>query len=394
MVTAMIGTGITFMPFAFRCVGYINAMLLIAFFGTVTFFSCLSIAHAAKHSGQDSPSYSSLAASISAPMAHIVNVSLFFNGYLTAINFYRYLSELLVENSPFVRSLAGSDEAARRIVVLVLAVPFFYLLMKKTLSALAFTSYLSIASASYLVFLMVYLYLTIGESGAEGRAQPFNTSFAEGIPFFVSSMTCQASMFKVYGEMRTRTTRDIVAVSLFTALGGMLIMGLTGLGGYLVFGEVLDGNVLVLLSSTSSPVSRAVRNGWDKNSIMCRMVVYCMMLVMFGGYPVQIAPVVDMLFKLLPDARKTETSRRMVVALLFVVCVLLALVKNLKTKVIKTICGAVFSNPIAFAYPFVYFLHAQKRLRAVTTAPCLAMIAMSIVICVWTVVRVINGSVK
>lgn len=393
MITTMLGTGVTFMPCTFRSVGYVNAISLILFFGVATFFSCCSISLAAKRSKQATPTYSSLGSEISTLLGHVVNVSIFFNGYLAGINFYRYLSDLIVKNSSYMRNLADSQEVSRKITVLVLAAPFFYLLLKKTLSGLALTSYLCVVSISYLALLMIYLYATVGSSCADGQARPFNTSLGEGIPFFISSMVCQANMVKVYTEMRGKTTRDIVIVSAGAAIGGMLINGLTGFFGYVVFGESIRSEILTVLSDSNTAVNREVRRGWDKGNITTRLAVYGVMLVLFGGYPVQVSPVAEMIFRLLPEDKKTETGRKAVITVLFLVCMLLALVEGLGTKVVKTFSGATFSNSIAFVYPFVYYLSTRNKLVTIPGILCVSMIALSVWVSVYTVVKLVVAGV-
>ncbi|CAD26084.1 similarity to HYPOTHETICAL AMINOACID TRANSPORTER [Encephalitozoon cuniculi GB-M1] len=387
MVLAMMGTGITFMPYAFKSAGYLNAIFLMTFFGMGTAVSCYCISYTAKRSKQDSPTYSSLASSISTTLGYAVNISIFFNGYLAAVNFYRYLSDLITRNSHYIRSLTSDYERSRKIVVLILAAPFLYLSSKKTLSGLVVTSYLSIASVSYLAFLMVYLFLTVGTSCAVGEAKAFNGSLGEAVPFFISSMVCQANMVKIYTEMKTRSSRSIIIVSLGAAIGGMLINGLIGLFGYLVFGDGVSGEIITELSDMDSLINRRLREGWDKSNIMSGMAIYGMMLTLFGGYPVQVNPVVDMILKLLPGERRTEMSRRIIVVLLFLIAMSLNLMEELKTKVIKKFLGATFSNSVAFVYPFIYYLSTRKERSFVSSFMCILMIGMSIIVSIYTVFR-------
>ncbi|ADM12662.1 putative amino acid permease [Encephalitozoon intestinalis ATCC 50506] len=387
MILAMMGTGITFMPYAFKSAGYLNAIFLMMFFGMGTAVSCYCISYAAKRSGQNHPTYSSLASDISTTLGYAVNISIFFNGYLAGVNFYRYLSDLIVKNSYYIQNLTGDYEKSRKAVVLALSIPFLYLSFKKTLSGLVFTSYLSIASVLYLSFLMIYLFLVVGTSSVGGKARPFNGSLEEAVPFFISSMVCQANMVKIYTEMEKKGNRNIVIVSLGAAVGGMLINCFIGLFGYLVFGNGVSGEIITELSDMDSPINKRLREGWDKNNIMSGMAIYGIMITLFGGYPVQVNPVGDMIFKLLPLERRTEPNRKAMVVLLWFVAVLLNLMKELKTKIIKKFLGATFSNSVAFVYPFIYYLSMRKTRSLVPTMVCCFMIIMSIVVSIYTVFR-------
>lgn len=387
MVLAMMGTGITFMPYAFKSAGYLNAMFLMIFFAMGTAISCYCISYSAKYSGHENPTYSSIASNISTTLGYIVNVSIFFNGYLAAVNFYRYLSDLIVKNSYYIQNLTDDYEKSRKVVVLILAVPFLYLSSKKTLSGLTFTTYLSIASVMYLAFLMAYLFFTVGSTFAIGEAKPFNESLGESVPFFISSMVCQANMVKIYAEMEEKSNRNIMIVSLGAANGGMLVNCLIGFFGYFVFGDGVSGEIITELSDMDNPVNRHLRSGWDKNNIMSGMAVYGMMLTLFGGYPIQVNPVIDMIFKLLPVEKRTEVNRKGIVVLLFLVAVFLNLMQELKTKVIKKFLGATFSNSVAFVYPFVYYLSTKKEKSLLSTSLCMFMIGMSVTVSLYTVFK-------
>lgn len=391
MVLAMLGTGIAFMPYAFKSSGYLNALLPMGFFAAGTVISCYCIAYAAKRSKQEGPTYSSLASDISKALEYAVNTSIFFNGYLAAVNFYRYLSDLIVKNSSYIQGLTDSHESSRKLVVLVLAIPFLYLSSKRTLSGLAFTTYLSIASASYLAFLMIYLFFAVGSTCATGDPKPFNGSLGEAVPFFISSMVCQANMVKIYGEMKNKGSKDIVVVSLGAAAGGMLINGMIGFFGYHVFGDAVSGEIITELSDMNNPVNKRLRDGWDKSNIMSRMAIWGMTLTLLGGYPVQVNPVVDMIFKLLPSRRKTESGRMGIVVVLFLVAVALNLMEELKTKVIKKFLGATFSNSVAFVYPFIYYLSVTKERSLVSTAACILMMGISITVSIYTVFKFVAG---
>lgn len=388
MVTTMMGTGVTFMPYAFKSAGYIMGTLFIIFNGMITFFSCYCISYAAKHSKKDNPTYSGLATGISRSMGYVVNISIFFNGYLAGINFYRYLTDLIIRNSEYIRNISNNDENSRKVLVFILAGPFFYLLLKKKLSGLVIISYLSVMSISYLTFLMIYLYFSL-ESRINGEIRPFNSSFGEGIPFFISSMVCQANMVRVYNEMKSKSHRDIIVVSLGAAVGGVLINGLTGLFGYLALGESIKDEVLTMLSNRDSSVNVFIRKGWDKNNIMSKMAVYGMMVVLFCGYPMQIAPVVEMLFKLLPETKRTEVNRKLIIVTLFLICISLTLVKALYPKTIKKFCGAVFSNPVAFVYPFVYYLSVKRNIVSASGVLCTLMILLSAGISIRAIINIV-----
>ncbi|TBU13974.1 putative amino acid permease [Ordospora colligata] len=394
MILSMMGTGVTFMPYAFMSAGYLNAISLMLFFGLGTVGSCYCISYVVKHSKENSPTYSSLAHDISKYLGYLVNVSIFFNGYLAAVNFYRYLSDMIVNNSSFIREVTDNVENSRKIVVLAMAIPFIYLSMKKTLSGLAFTSYMSVISVSYLAFLMIYLFFSVGTECATGGVKATNQSLRSAVPVFISSMVCQGNMVKIYLEMKNKSSTNVLIVSSGAVIGAILINGLTGLFGYFVFGESIDGEIMSELSKMDSPVNKLIRKGWDKNNIMPKMATFGMTLTLFGGYPVQLVPVIEMLFKAFPESKRTEMNRKAIVILLFIVCILLNLLKELKTKIIKRFLGATFSNSVAFVYPFIYYMCISKKRSMSATIMCISMIVISVSVSVYTIANFLRNGLE
>jgi amino acid permease len=378
MITTMFGTGINWMPYVFGRVGYAHALLLIALVGVATSVSCYFIAYAAKKSPTTHPTYASLSSELSPMLSYFVSVALFFNSYLTNINFCKYLSLLLIRNSSLLRGLGRDEESARAVVVLLLTPPFLYLVMKKNISALYITSYVTVMSVSYIALLMTLLYSFLGESCADKRAMPFKNDFKTALPFLISCMVCQANMVKFYVEMEDKSEGSIVAVSVSAAIGGALINSVVGLFGYLVLGDGLNTEILSYLSDPDSRINIRLAELGDKYNVLSRIATYSAMLILFGGFPVQFNPLSDIILRYLPENKRTDQVRKLVILLLFVLCMLFAMIRNLEITTIKRFTGAVFSNPIAFVYPFLYYVHAKGLSFGVLQGIGVAMMTVSI----------------
>jgi amino acid permease len=379
MITTMFGAGINWMPYVFGRVGYVNALAILALVGIATSISCYFMACAAKESPQKYPTYSSLSSEISPALSYFVSITLFFNSYLTNVNFCKYLSLLLVQNFSFLRVLADDKESARAVVVLLLFAPFLYLVMKKDISSLYITSYITVISVSYIAFLMALFYLFLGSSCAEKAAVPLSSDFRTALPFLISSMVCQANMVKFYVEMEDKSENSIVLVSIGATVGGALINGLTGLCGYLVFGEI-GTEILSYLSDPKSAINLRLAEIGDKHNVVSKFAIYSSMLILFGGFPVQFSPLSEIILNYFPEDRRTERARKLTILFLFITCMLIAMIRGLEIQTIKRLTGAAFSSPIAFVYPFIYYVYARGFALTVLHVIGVAMAAASVAI--------------
>lgn len=367
MITSMMGMGINFMPCAFRYVdigyGCVSGIIFIAMVGVFTFFSLYLISIAASRSKNPVPSYSSLSASISRILKVMVDVSVFCCCFGTNISFYRYLADLILDVFPGLVTVAYGREIARKIVVSTLAIPFFFLAAQKNLSNLKITSYITVASVAYLVVLMGAYSIFIGEKCARNPIGKMEPKISDGVPYFILGMACQTNMVKVYTELENKSKQSIFKVAFGAAFFGTLIYGLVGVCGYIVFGRSVDSSIIDSLIDLESPINKyLVTNTFDKYALTSRAACIGAMLVLFGGFPVQLNPISGILVSYFSGENSNESRMRVRMTFILIVALLsLALIENFNIDTVLKLVSATAINLISFFYPPVYYIYSGGK---------------------------------
>lgn len=382
LVSTMMGTGITFMPFAFRYMGYIGSWSMLIYVGFCTFFSLLAISSVVKDKQDDSCTYASLARDVSSYEYTFVNVSMFFNCFLSNVSFYRFLSDIFISTFPIFRSLHDNREMSRKIAAVLFAPILLYLSLKKQLVQLKFSGWISFVSVSFLALLTITYSILIGNRAYKSTFNQFNTGFKYGIPFFFPSMVCESSMIDVCKKLNNKSRLNIVFISLMTAICGILLYGLVGHCGYIVFGECIKNTIIDELADMNSVLNVYVRNNtFDKYNIMSRLSVYSMICVLVCGFPISMVPVTDMFMTYFSKGR----SRNSVILILFFTCLFLVFIEKLNIKTIKRVSGAIFSSSVGLVHPFIFHLYSnlkEKKLRKIYFVICtISILIISYIIC-------------
>lgn len=385
MGTSMMGTGINYMPCAFNYVdsghGCLEGALTVVGIGVLTFFSLCAVATAASRSKDPSPTYSSIASPMSRAFRMLVDISVFSCCFGANVAFYRNLGELVPKLFPFIERYIGNKEVARKMVVSVLAIPFFILGSKKNLSNLKITSYITVASVVYLAVLMVGYSVLIGGEVAEPPCEGFEPDVSKGIPYLILGMACQANMVKVYSELRYKSIANIVKIALGTAIFGTLIYGLVGMCGYIVFGRGVTTTIIESLIDPESPINRYLReNTLDKYALTSRAACVGAILVLFGAFPIQLNPLSGILVDYFKGVGDNRNMLRIGMAFLLVMSLLsFALVEDINTDTVLGLVGATSVNLTSFLYPFIYYIHYREKKASIMSVLAGAVGAMSIV---------------
>lgn len=367
LVTTMMGTGINFMPFAFNAMGYCGSWIALSIVAIITFFSLIALACVAKHYNKKDTSFISIAKDVSYFEYAMMNLGVFFNCFFATVTFFRFLSNILVEGIPFLRQLDSSPEIARKYVVFMILPILVHLSLKDGLVNLKVSGWLGVGSISFLMFLIIFYSLIIGDRAYKSPMIPFNNDFKFGLPFFVSCMVCQPNMLEVYLKLEDKSWRNIAQVSFLSSLGGFLSYGLIGFCGYYIFGTTIKNDIMQPLANMNSDLNVYIRNNTlDRYNILSRLCFYSMVCLLTCGFPMQMLPVADMVTKFLFKEDKTGRKKTYVVLSLFIVCVTLVLIEDLNIKLIKRFSGAIFSTAVGLVHPFIFLIHVKRKFDVFT----------------------------
>ncbi|KAK6090916.1 hypothetical protein P3W45_000161 [Vairimorpha bombi] len=370
LVTSMMGTGITFMPYAFNSMGYYGSWSILIFVGIGTFFSLLCISYVVKKKGDKYSTYTSLAEDVSTREYYFVSLSIFFNCYFSNIAFYRFLTDILIDSSSILRNISSNPETSRKIVALLLFPFLLYMSLKKELVNLKFTSLLATASVTLLSLLVIFYSITLGSKVYDSDTQAFNTNFKYGVPFFIPCMVCQPSMVEVVQKLENKSWRNIFLVSFAASLSGFLIYGLVGHCGYIIFGRSIEGHILKEFTNSDSKLNVYIqKNTLYILNILPRLAVYSMICLLGFGFPVQMVPVTDMFMQFIYKENINDIRKSVMTTILFCVCFCLVLVENLRIKFIKRVSGAIFSTSVGLIHPFIYYLNSVEPRKITSMVP-------------------------
>lgn len=361
MVTSMMGTGINYMPYAFKSVGYVRGILLINGVGILTFFSLYAVSIAASKSKDQSPTYSSLSGQISREFKALVDLSIFSACFGANLVFYRYLAKLVVDILSVGKHV--DIEVGRKMVIGVLAAPFFLLSLNKNLSSLKVTSYITVTSVAYLAVLMVGYCLMFGSGCADEPVQKFGSEFSDGVSCFILALACQANMVKIYTELEHRSVGNIIKVAAGASFLGTLIYGSVGLCGYIVFGHSIKSSIIDILMDPSSPINQhLMAHTLDKYALSSRIACVGAILVLFGAFPVMMNPMSGILTSYFSkEGSNGDLVRRKVVSVLILMFLVLGLKEELNIDTVLKIVGATAVNLTSFTYPSIYYLYAKSK---------------------------------
>ncbi|ADM11463.2 putative aminoacid transporter [Encephalitozoon intestinalis ATCC 50506] len=394
MVASMLGASIYFTPIAFRFVGYIYGWIIIFIIASLTSFSLYCISYSAIKIGKGQ-TYSSLGVYISPRLKHVLDGFVIVNSLSANVCLYRYLSELVVAAFPELLLTSFSYETTRKGIVAVLLIPFFALSSHKNLSSLRYVSLAMVVSIGYFIFLLISynLFLYPKYTSYEETSFPLSNGFSFSIPIFITAMACQSNMVKVLDEMASDSMRKVKLVSVWSGVGGGLIYGLIGHLGYSLFGNTLNGDLLRILADKGSSINIQLASTVDKYLISSRVAVYGCILIFIGSFPIQLNPLITTLFNILPEERRTNTTRMFLMAALIMLCFFLVLVEDLSAGLVISIGGATVTNFISFLFPFIFFISVRKRF-SLSTFLALVCIAACVSSSVYMLANIVTGRNK
>lgn len=396
LVTTMIGTGIAFMPFAFRAIGYVESWIFLILVGIGTFFSLIVLAKIGLNKKYSDLTYTELAKGISEPIFVLVNIAIFCNSFFSNVTFYRFLSEILIDGFSMLRNLHGNREMARKYVVILLGPILLKLSLKKNLLNLRLSSWISTISTSLLMLLVMGYSILIGNKIHGTEIYEINHNYKDAIPFFISAMVCQPNMVPICRDLSTKSWRNIILISSFSSILGVLSYGLIGYHGYIIFGNGIEDQIMKYIADMESELNLYIRTHTiDRFNIFSRIAVYSIICTLIFGFPIQLAPVTEMFMSFFFSGKKeSERIKTLVICFFFILCTLLVLIEKLEIKLIKRISGAIFSTSVGFVFPFIYFFvyNRERSLLSVISGIILTVTLITICYVIYSLLDDIRSS--
>lgn len=211
ILASTVGAGILSLPFAVNLSGLYLGISLFIFGMVVSLYSCQLLVLAAEKTGK--LTYESIAGELYGPrMRKFAEINMIINNYGTVIGYIVLLKDLI----PNALGLFGVKNSLLRnsylwgsLITMCLVYP---LSLKKEISALRYTSFLSTCTCFYLAFAVLYSFFSETEdtNSAFANAPPARFgayNILASMSYVIFSFTCHPNVIPIYEELERRSTK-------------------------------------------------------------------------------------------------------------------------------------------------------------------------------------------
>ncbi|KAI9168592.1 hypothetical protein H9P43_007965 [Blastocladiella emersonii ATCC 22665] len=252
----ILGSGMLAMPYAIASVGLAFGLAMVLFSGLAAAFGLWLLTHVARHlPGSESRGGRRNASSFFA-LSEITypHAAVYFDAAIAVKCFGVASSYLVVIGDLMPEVVAGLFGESVRVGVLgsrafwisVAMVPIVPLSFARRLDSLRHTSMVALAAVVYLVFIVVYFFvspeypITPGEIGFV----KFSPAFFKSLPIFVFAFTCHQNIFAVYNEIGDNSQSNLNVVVSTSVSSALIIYYVIGSLGYIMYGDSVAGNII------------------------------------------------------------------------------------------------------------------------------------------------------
>ncbi|KAH7551193.1 hypothetical protein BM1_10067 [Bipolaris maydis] len=280
LANTILGAGLLAMPSALSKMGIFLGIFVIAWAGTTAGFGLYLQTRCARYIDRGHVSFATLS------QMTYPNLSILFDAAIAIKCFGVAVSYLIIIGDLMPGVVRGFAPGAAHMAFLVdrqfwitafmlVVIPLSFL---RRLDSLKYTSIIALFSIAYLVILVVAHYIkgdTIADRGEVRVFQWAGTVPAlAAFPVIVFAYTCHQNMFSILNEIADNSHFRTTTV-IFASIGGACgLYILTGITGYLSYGDKIHGNIVSMYPTAAA-------------STIGRLAI--VILVMFS-YPLQIHP--------------------------------------------------------------------------------------------------------
>ncbi|KAF2279610.1 vacuolar amino acid transporter-like protein 6 [Westerdykella ornata] len=301
LLNTILGAGLLAMPSALSKMGIFLGILVIAWAGLTAGFGLYLQTRCARYVDRGHVSFAALS-QLTYP-----NLSIIFDSAIAIKCFGVAVSYLIIIGDLMPGVVRGFAPGAAEIAFLVdrqfwitafmlIVIPLSFL---RRLDSLKYTSVIALCSIAYLVVL-VFAHWVMGDTLEDkGEVRVFRwsgpVSALAAFPVIVFAYTCHQNMFSILNEILDNSHFRTTSV-IFASIGSACALYiLTGITGYLSYGDNIKGNIVSMYPETTF-------------STIGRLAI--VVLVMFS-YPLQIHPCrasIDACLKWKPRRRSTQNE--------------------------------------------------------------------------------------
>jgi amino acid permease len=280
LANTILGAGLLAMPSALSKMGIFLGIFVIAWAGATAGFGLYLQTRCARYIDRGHVSFATLS------QMTYPNLSIIFDAAIAIKCFGVAVSYLIIIGDLMPGVVRGFAPGAADITFLVdrqfwitafmlIVIPLSFL---RRLDSLKYTSVIALFSIAYLVILVVAHFLKGDTLADRGTVRVFQwagpVSALAAFPVIVFAYTCHQNMFSILNEIADNSHFQTTSV-IFASIGGACALYiLTGITGYLSYGDNIHGNIVSMYPTAAA-------------STIGRLAI--VILVMFS-YPLQIHP--------------------------------------------------------------------------------------------------------
>lgn len=297
MMKTIVGAGMLALPFAYRQQGIVLATFSIVLAAATTGLGIFFQAYSAGFLPKGDASFASVSKITYPRLAIVFDCAIAIKCFGVAVSYLVIVGGLC---PIIVDYFHGNGILLERrfwvVVALLLVSPLCF---QRSLDSLRYTSMLGLASAAYLVVLVVGHFIardTLDDKGKVRLGPKGAMPVLQSLPIILFAYTCAQNMFSGLNEMRHDRSYSILTL-IFVCMGGSCFLYvLTGLTGYLSFGDNVVDNIITMYPQ----------------SILSTLGRVAMVFLVVFSYPLQIHPArasaLNIFNAIYPPARPRESA--------------------------------------------------------------------------------------
>eukprot|EP00698_Gefionella_okellyi_P004734 TRINITY_DN1433_c0_g1_i2.p1 TRINITY_DN1433_c0_g1~~TRINITY_DN1433_c0_g1_i2.p1 ORF type:complete len:441 (-),score=90.71 TRINITY_DN1433_c0_g1_i2:788-2110(-) len=247
MIKATIGAGLLGVPLATRYTGIGLGVILMVMLALISGTTIYMMTAAGEYSSASSYEVLSFKA-LGMKGSRLVDILIIIGGFGSLVAYHMlivdFLQPVIIAISNNAETVAANKFLITAVVNLALLLP---LAVKKNINSLRFTSFVSLLLI--VMFVVVVVYFGVVMLDVRGMPSPLNVfhldmTLFNALPMYAFSFMSQSSVFPIYVEMQEHTVSAFSSVVVRTQIFSLIVFVLTGVFGYIAFGDGTMGNVI------------------------------------------------------------------------------------------------------------------------------------------------------
>lgn len=254
LVKTIIGAGLLSMPLAYSTDGLIFGTIIILLAALTSGFGLFLQAYVSRFVPDGHATFFSVCSITYPSLSVIFDLAIAIQCFGCSISYLVLVGDLMptiISSVPYVHA-----DWLRTFWILVSAVITIPLSMLKNLDSLKYTSILGLVAIAYMS-LLVIIHFLVGDVSLDLKGSitlfpPNLTGVFSTFSIIVFAFTGHQNMFSIINEARDKSLKKISYLTYITIGISSGLFIIVGLSGYLTFGSLVNGNVILLYPNTWS----------------------------------------------------------------------------------------------------------------------------------------------